>query len=121
MLNAHQLIRASACLGFLGVAAGAFGAHALKDSFGPYEIDLWKTATFYHLVHVVAALIAVNVGALRVSICFLVGLSIFSGSLYALALTGIKILGAITPIGGVLLLIGWLSLCIRKDAVNGSI
>lgn len=109
-LNPTILFRIGAILGFLGVAAGAFGAHALKDSFGPYEIDIWKTASMYHLLHVAVGLFAISIERYKSALCFLIGLTVFSTSLYALAITGIKVLGAITPIGGVLLLIGWLSL-----------
>lgn len=109
-LNSVNLYRISALLGFLGVALGAFGAHALKSSFGPYEIDIWKTASMYHLLHVVASLVVIGINRHKVAVCFLLGLTIFSGSLYLLAITGIKMLGAITPIGGVLLMCGWAAL-----------
>jgi uncharacterized membrane protein YgdD (TMEM256/DUF423 family) len=101
--------------GFLAVALGAFGAHVLKDKLTAEYSDVYETAARYHLAHAVAllavALLAGVIGdsrALRASgWLFVVGMALFSGSLYALAITGITILGAITPIGGLCLLGGW--------------
>ncbi len=108
----------AALIAGLGVGLGAFGAHALAGRFGEYEKGVWQTAVFYHLVHAVAlfalalALEAVpalrEIGSARIAAgLFAVGIVIFSGSLYALALSGVKILGAITPIGGVCFLVAW--------------
>ena len=108
----------AAILAGLGVGLGAFGAHALSARFGDYEKGIWQTAVFYHLVHALAlfayavALQAVPGfrgigGATAVAWLFPVGVLFFSGSLYALALSGIKILGAVTPIGGVCFLVAW--------------
>lgn len=102
--------------GFLGVAFGAFGSHVLKDQISPYLLGVWQTAVNYQMFHtlVLLAIIILAVqqqGNRKLVIAgglFLVGIIIFSGSLYALALTGIKGLGMVTPIGGVLLLFGWL-------------
>lgn len=103
-----------------GVALGAFGAHALKSKLDQYSMAVFEKALFYHLIHAVAILalaggtIAAQLGAERVAtVCkiLLAGIVIFSGSLYLLAITGIKMLGAITPIGGVLFIIGWIYLC----------
>ncbi len=109
-------IRAAATLGFLGVALGAFGAHSLKrvlNDFG--TADIWETAVFYQLVHAVALLaLAITDRASRLlSILWIVGIVIFSGTLYIIATSEMKWLGAITPIGGVLLLVGWLLVAIR--------
>ena len=116
-------IRVAAILGFLGVGLGAFGAHGLKGHFeastlDPVAIaellDWWKTATFYHLVHAVAlaaagaASLALGCSARLSTWCFGLGSAIFSGTLYAMALGGPRWLGAVTPIGGVLLMVGWL-------------
>ena len=110
---------AGALLGFLGVAAGSFGAHGLKDMLEANgQAANWETAVRYCLFHAVvlvamAGLVAAPganpaSGLLTVAAgCFVVGVLIFSGFLGVLALTGIRILGAIVPIGGMLLLVGW--------------
>jgi len=108
-------IRISAIMGFLAVALGAFGAHALKEHLAALQLtDVWQKAVFYHLVHaVVMLLIASRPTFARLPwTLFFVGTIIFSGSLYVLAYTGVKWFGAITPIGGLCLLGGWLSLAI---------
>jgi uncharacterized membrane protein YgdD (TMEM256/DUF423 family) len=108
-----QWIRIAAGLGFLGVALGAFGAHALKARLSPELLAVWQTGVLYHMLHAVALLAlalyarsshaAINAPALG----FTVGIALFSGSLYALALTGIRPLGAITPLGGLAFLFAW--------------
>jgi len=116
-----MLFRLAALLGFLGVALGAFGAHGLSDVLAANSrADEWKTAVFYHLVHAVL----LTVLALRIPISKVVwslfagGILVFSGSLYLLALTNIRWLGAITPLGGLALLAGWLLLAIRPPGAN---
>ena len=105
--------RIGAVFGFLGVALGAFGAHALKSRLSPESLQTWHTAVLYHLLHAVALLAlgfyARSSGAnVKFTGTFwIAGMLLFSGSLYALALTGIKPLGAITPLGGICLLVGW--------------
>lgn len=103
----------------LGIALGAFGAHALKDIVEPYRLTVWEKAVFYHLFHalgIFVVLIACKVGfleetsALRVSYILLAGIIIFSGSLYTLVYTNTSWLGAITPLGGVLFIVGWMYL-----------
>ena len=99
----------------LAIAAGAFGAHALKPILTPSMLTIWNTAANYHIVH---ALGLILIGILlprfdsvllnRSGMSMLIGMGIFSGSLYLLATTGIAILGAITPIGGVAFLLAWL-------------
>jgi uncharacterized membrane protein YgdD (TMEM256/DUF423 family) len=108
-------IRISAIVGFLGVALGAFGAHALKDHLTSLNmVDVWQKAVFYHLIHAVVMLLLAGrpVFARVPWTFFLVGIILFSGSLYLLAYTGIRWLGAITPFGGLSLLAGWLCLAI---------
>lgn len=100
--------KAAAVLGFLGVALGAFGAHALK---GKVDEDLWRTAVSYQMWHVLAAMV---VAAPLAKSLFLAGVVVFSGTLYALALGGPRWLGAVTPIGGLLLLGGWLAAVFQK-------
>jgi len=99
--------RTAAILGFLGVALGAFGAHGLKTLLEAHATTaIWQTAVLYHLVHAVAALWASEKRSTVVWI-WTAGIVIFSGSLYLLAVTNIRWLGAITPFGGILFLIGW--------------
>jgi uncharacterized membrane protein YgdD (TMEM256/DUF423 family) len=106
-------------LGFLGVAAGAFGAHALKSRLSPDLLAVFETGARYQLIHAVALLAVaalmtqLSSGAVRASgWLFISGSLIFSGSLYALALSGVRILGAVTPVGGLLLLAGWIALAL---------
>jgi len=102
---------------FVSVAAGAFGAHALKASLDAAALAVWETAARYQMVHALA-LVAVALGARTIrtraldvaGALFLVGTLLFSGSLYALALSGVRGLGMITPIGGLAFLAGWASL-----------
>lgn len=105
--------------GFLAVALGAFGAHGLRDRLSPELMAVYRTAVEYHFYHALA-LLAVAVLAQRLGgaalttagIGFSLGILLFSGSLYALALTGVRWLGAITPLGGLLFLIGWAALLV---------
>lgn len=100
----------------VGVTLGAFGAHGLKDMAGAYEIGIWQTATLYLFVHALG-LLALGVldvfGRHRVHLpagLLQAGVLIFSGTLYAIALGAPKWLGMVTPIGGVLMILGWLCL-----------
>ena len=110
----RHLIAAGAINMFIAVAAGAFGAHALKQILSAEMLTIWQTAANYQMMHALG-LIAIallmprfNQALLkRAGITMLIGIVIFSGSLYALALTGIRMLGAITPIGGVAFLLAW--------------
>lgn len=100
-----RLVAVAACFGFLSVALGAFATHGLHLSGKPEE--WWRTAVQYHQIHAVAALISVLLGVPRASYLFLGGTAVFAGSLYLMALTGATWLGAVTPLGGLLLLAGW--------------
>jgi uncharacterized membrane protein YgdD (TMEM256/DUF423 family) len=112
----------SALNGVLAVAFGAFGAHGLKSRLaaladGAERLDWWRTAASYHLAHalalgIVAVLVARSAStALTVAgFAFLAGIALFSGSLYAMVLTGVRGLGAVTPIGGLAFLVGWAAL-----------
>ncbi|HEX5660896.1 MAG TPA: DUF423 domain-containing protein [Polyangiales bacterium] len=107
----------AASLGFLAVALGAFGAHGLKSRLasladGADRLAWWKTAAEYHLTHALAlALAAGLLGDTRLGraacVAFALGIALFSGSLYTMTLTGIRWLGAVTPIGGLAMLVGW--------------
>ena len=113
MANTFLLIGSLA--GFLGVAAGAFGAHGLSSRLSPDMLAVFETAVRYQMYHVFALLITAAVmarlGDARLLVIagwsFITGMVLFSGSLYALALTGISGLGAITPLGGLAFLVGW--------------
>lgn len=110
--------RVAAILGFLGVALGAFGAHGLKATIAqvPDGPEWWQKATLYHLVHAVAMLATGRDDgrATAATWCFAAGIAIFSGTLYAMALTDLRWLGAVTPVGGVALLAGWALLVLPK-------
>jgi len=103
--------------GLLAVGLGAFGAHGLRKVATAEALGWWQTAAHYHLVHsVVLVLVGVSAasraGFDRAGWAFLMGMSIFSGTLYAMALGAPRWLGAITPIGGLGLLAGWLLLAL---------
>ena len=119
-------LRVAAVLGALGVTTGAFGAHGLKEILDAYSRDIYQTAVTYQMYHV-PALLAVGLlgsvgrGGPSLQIagwCFLVGVLIFSGSLYALSLSGQKWLGAITPLGGLFLIAGWLALAVAAGTAG---
>ena len=119
MVMDRLLVGLAGALGFLGVALGAFGAHGLRAIFeaaadGARRAEWWETAVRYHLVHALAVAFAAFLAtrasgiAPRVAgISFTLGVLVFSGTLYAMALGAPRWLGAVTPIGGVALLIGW--------------
>ncbi len=107
----RSILIAAGLLGFTGVALGAFGAHGLRDLLEPAgRMDIWKTAVLYQLIHAVAMLALAgwsDPAARKIGWCWIAGVLLFSGSLYGLALGGPKILGPVTPLGGVALLAGW--------------
>jgi len=114
----HYLLIAGV-LGGTGVAAGAFGAHALQASVSLERIDIWETAAQYHLIHAAAILALAlysQAGESRWRLPmmgFTVGVLLFSFSLYALVLTDITQLAMITPIGGLLLMLSWMLVAIK--------
>lgn len=104
-------LRISAIAGLLAVALGAFGAHGLEKLLEQNgRVETWHTAVFYHLIHAVMLCLVASQTPPRKGPwwSFLIGILIFSGTLYALAVTNIRWLGAITPIGGVSFIVGWL-------------
>lgn len=113
-MTAKWMVLLAGLFGFLGVGFGAFGAHALKARLSPELLAVYRTAVEYQFWHTLA-LLAVGLLALMrpgpllgaSGWCFALGILIFSGSLYALALSGVRVLGAITPLGGLLFLAGW--------------
>lgn len=108
----------AAALLFVATAAGAFGAHALKARLAPEALAIWQTAVQYHVWHAfgllaVGLMLVHKPGSAPLSVSgwlFVAGIALFSGSLYALALTGVRSLGAVTPIGGVAFLAAWASM-----------
>lgn len=100
--------------GFLAVASGAFGAHAMADRLSPRMLEVWETAAQYQMYHALALFGAAwlyyqtqETTALVAGWSFTAGILVFSGSLYLMALTGVRGLGAITPVGGVAMMVGW--------------
>jgi len=108
-MTSSARIRLAALVLFIGIGLGAFGAHGLADQLeATGRLNNWGTATLYHLIHGLALfIIAILPGRALGYYWFLAGILLFSGSLYALALTDVTRLGAITPLGGVSFLIGW--------------
>ena len=120
-MNSITAYRISAGLGFLAVALGAFGAHGLKDILQRNgTMEIWQTAALYHLVHAAVSLMVAGQSpegkawAHRAWGLFFAGILVFSGSLYALAVSNLRVLGAITPLGGLGLLGGWFALVCRR-------
>ncbi|HJT45756.1 MAG TPA: DUF423 domain-containing protein [Chthoniobacterales bacterium] len=104
------MIRIAAALCFLAVALGAFGAHWLKAPLEARQmIDVWKTAVLYHFIHAVVLFVLAYFGNANRGAWWLLfaGIIVFSGSLYLMGLTGVRWLGAITPLGGLCFLAGW--------------
>jgi uncharacterized membrane protein YgdD (TMEM256/DUF423 family) len=114
-------IRVAALAGVLAVALGAFGAHGLKDVLACNgTAAIWEKAVFYHFIHAVMLFVlATRPTLVRVAwFSFLVGVALFSGSLYVLAVTNIRWLGAITPFGGVSFMVGWVCLLISAGKLK---
>ena len=108
-----------AWLGALGVGLGAFGAHGLKARESAEMVAVWETGARYHLIHALALLATgwacerwPGLATSAAGWLFLAGIVVFSGSLYALAITGVRGLGAITPIGGLCFIAGWACLAL---------
>ncbi len=109
-----EATRVAALLLATGVAAGAFGAHGLEGHVSADRLDTWHTGALYHLLHGVALLALASLSpSAWVSRLLLGGTLIFSGSLYLLVLTDTGWLGAITPVGGVLMIAGWALLAVQ--------
>ena len=111
----------AAILGGLSVAAGAFASHALREKLSERALQIFETGARYQMYHAIAlllvALLLIRSETYQPTLlvagwAFIIGVFIFSGSLYALSLTDIKVLGAITPLGGVAFIAGWVSLAI---------
>ena len=116
-MSSRIAFRLSALLGFLAVALGAFGAHGLERLLASTDPkDNWHTAATYHLAHSIVLLVVAMRDPLPVWAwrLFAAGVLLFSGSLYVYALTQMKWLAALTPLGGFCLLAGWLALALRR-------
>ena len=113
-------VREAVVAAFFGVAAGAFGAHALKGHLDAAALATWQTAVLYNLVHALGTIAvglfkpapAAERACRRAGWCFVAGMALFSGSLYLLALTGLRPLAYLTPLGGVAFLSGWVLLAV---------
>lgn len=122
----HRTFWTLGCVfGFLAVAAGAFGAHALRARLGAEMLAVWETAARYQMYHALA-LLAVAMAAARVPAggwtaagwLFTAGIVVFCGSLYLLAFTGTRWLGAVTPLGGLCFLAGWIALALAARGAS---
>jgi len=114
-------VQIASILMFFAVGFGAFGAHALKAKLNDYSLDVYKTAVLYHFVHAVALFIVAWLASQNADpkinlagVFFTLGIVLFSGSLYLIAITTIKKIGIITPFGGLAFLTGWILLAISK-------
>ena len=119
MNMSHKFLMIGAFLAFLAVAVGAFGAHGLKAILSPKMLAVFETGVRYHMYHALAVIVAGwACGTWKhrffryAAWAFILGIVFFSGSLYVLSLTEVRWLGAITPLGGVMFLTGWLLLAI---------
>jgi len=116
-MNSSIATRIAATAGFLAVALGAFGAHGLKDLLAQNGTSvIWEKAVFYHFIHAVMLFLLAERKPFPTFAwwSFFAGIVIFSGSLYLLAATNVRWLGAVTPVGGLSLLAGWLALAWRR-------
>lgn len=117
----NGVVRTSACFGLLVIILGAFGAHFFREILvAQGTTTLWQTAVFYHAIHTIGLLWLggcpgrTSWAGRRIFLFWVAGIIIFSGSLYLLALTGQQWLGALTPIGGIGFLLGWICLLFAK-------
>ena len=119
--SGRRTVAAGAIFAMLAVLLGAFAAHGLKSTLDAYRLGIFETAVRYQMYHAIALLIAGTIASRPgysprwlkgAALAFGLGILLFSGSLYALALTGIGWLGAVTPLGGVAFIFGWISLAI---------
>ncbi|MFT4570895.1 MAG: uncharacterized membrane protein YgdD (TMEM256/DUF423 family) [Hyphomicrobiaceae bacterium] len=126
----RTLLIAAGISGFLAVALGAFGAHGLEGTLaaaadGAKRMEWWQTGAHYHLIHSLAIALAgllvprtTGRAATTAGWAFIVGILLFSGSLYVMTLTGIRVLGAVTPFGGASFMVGWASIAWAASTVS---
>ena len=113
----------SAVSGFTAVAIGAFGAHGLREKLTPEMLEVYKTGVLYQFIHTIVLLILSLTNFIKStipSILFLIGIILFSFSLYIYSTSGIQIFAMITPVGGVCFLIGWLWIIVKTIRVKGN-
>lgn len=118
-------LRITAVCGGMAIILGAFGAHALKEMLTEEMLTIFETGVKYHFYHALAMLGLISYANQdmlpkpmpSILLCWLIGILIFSGSLYILSISGIRWLGAITPIGGVSMIIGWVWLAISAKKI----
>ncbi len=109
----RKIIIIGAINAFIAVALGAFAAHGLKQQLDPYSLDIWQTAVDYHMTHALGLILigiiarTLDINLSKPGFIMFTGILLFSGSLYALSLSGIKTLGMITPLGGLCFLTAW--------------
>jgi uncharacterized membrane protein YgdD (TMEM256/DUF423 family) len=111
-------VRIAAALCFLAVALGAFGAHSLRSTLETHGmLDVWNKAVLYHFIHAIALFVLALYGTANRGVWWLLlaGIFLFSGSLYLMALTNLRWLGAVTPLGGLCFLAGWAWLIIAPS------
>jgi len=127
MLNrqASTTIVAASLLGLTAVAAGAFGAHALKQRLDPAQLAAYETAVRYQMFHALALIGVAWVGSMSPSrlpaasaACMMSGVVLFSGSIYGLTLLEWKWLGPVTPLGGLIIMVGWLLLAVAGGRIR---
>ena len=107
---ARTLVALGAVNAALAVAAGAFGAHGLRERLDARSLEIFETGARYHMYHALAIVLCgvlATRGATTAGWLFQAGIVVFSGSLYALSLSGVRVLGAITPLGGLAFMVGW--------------
>ncbi len=114
-------VKTASVLMFIAVMLGAFGSHALRGRITDHYMDVYKTAVLYHMVHALALFAVAWLSTVTrdpkvglAGIFFCAGIALFSGSLYVFSTTGIKWLGAVTPLGGICFLVGWALLALTK-------
>jgi uncharacterized membrane protein YgdD (TMEM256/DUF423 family) len=120
MSFARAILAIAALLGAAAVVLGAFGAHALRDTLDEHALAIWHTAVEYQFWHVLATVAVALLARDGVSTClriaavaFVVGTVLFCGSLYALALGAPRLVGVVTPLGGIAFVVGWIALAIH--------
>jgi len=123
---ARAILVIAALLGAAAVLLGAFGAHALRDTLDERALAIWHTAVEYQFWHVLAAVAVALLARDGASTClriaavaFIAGIALFSGSLYALALGAPRIVGVVTPFGGVAFVAGWIALAVHAWTHRG--
>ena len=123
MNNQKVWIIIAGFIGFTGVALGAFGAHRLSDQLSSEMMSIYKTGVLYHLIHAVAILTIAFYGnklLYKSALMFVIGILLFSFSLYVYAQSGNKLFAIITPIGGIFLLIGWALIIFEGIRMKGT-